>query len=541
MAVPGPVAGLEEELTCPICLGIFSNPVSLCCGHSFCRECIQEAYHSHQRCLQGPFHCPLCYTQADPTMELQPNHQLRSIAQRFLDAPAHQEEKEHEAECEEKGKSSDEQGKVILCDFCLQEPQPAVKTCLSCEASLCQAHLSRHSTKSPLKDHVLMEPCDAQFLAERRCPQHGKLLECYCKTDSVCICVLCCVTNIHKNHKIITLEEAFGQAQSVLPETLKTVKTYEAALNQSIAGLLKQEEEVKSKESLRSNRLESLFEDMHLQLDNKKQEILTALSRHKEQQLSRIQTQQQQHKGEKDAASHDVQELEALRDQKDLLLFVKAFAEIQARKRKPVPKKVGVKLPMPPIILNELTTDSSLRLFRQFLSDMQSLLEAPPVHEHLTASLCGIGGYASNSKVVFPPTRSPFQYGLSNVHSSMSHVQSDQSFSEGCHFWEVNTSNAKDWKLGIVCPSCESYLEMSHEYLSVFLGNTVITRKSFPTAIKVVRVELDCRRNRLSFYNASAVDGDPAASLRPIETISIPLSYPIHALFGLSGGSLTLL
>lgn len=124
-----------------------------------------------------------------------------------------------------------QQDGVILCDFCLQEPQPAVKTCMNCEASLCLLRWAWHSTKSPLKDHVLIEPCEAQVLAERRCPQHGRLLECYCVTGSVCICMLCCIASSHRDHEITTLEEAFGQAQGFFPETPEAVKTHKAVLN----------------------------------------------------------------------------------------------------------------------------------------------------------------------------------------------------------------------------------------------------------------------------------------------------------------------
>lgn len=169
------------ELTCAICLDTYLELVTLNCGHRICKDCIQEE--RPQDC------CPLCHTRADPK------------------------EERPEVQCEEKGESLGQQDGVILCDFCLQEPQPAVKTCMNCEASLCQAHLSKHSTKSSLKEHVLIEPCEAQVLAERRCPQHGKLLECYCVTDSVCICMLCCIISSHKDHKITTLEEAFGKAQ----------------------------------------------------------------------------------------------------------------------------------------------------------------------------------------------------------------------------------------------------------------------------------------------------------------------------------------
>ncbi|XP_074695140.1 E3 ubiquitin/ISG15 ligase TRIM25-like [Strix aluco] len=536
MAERGVVAGLKEELTCPICLSIYSNPVSLGCGHSFCKECIQEA-RSRRPSPQSPFSCPLCQARADPAAELQPNVQLRSIAQKFLDAPAQQEEEEREVQCEEKGESSGQEDEVILCDFCLQEPQPAAKTCLSCEASLCQAHLIKHNTKSPSKDHVLMEPCDSQVLAKRRCPQHGKLLECYCETDLVCICMLCCVMSSHKDHKITCLEEAFGRVQSVFSETLDKVKRHEAELKQSIENLLKKEEEVKTKEHLQKSRLESLFKEVYLQINDKKEEILKALRQNEEEQLSQIRSEIRKYKEMKDAVSRDIQELKALRDQKDHLLFIKTFAAIQAREPKPVPDADSVKLPVLPVILDESKTDITLRSLEQFLSSVQFLFIRLPVHEHLTFTVRSKYVVLSSCKEVTPSSASSSKAGACKA---LPHVVSDQKFSKGCHFWEVDTSNATCWKLGIICHTSECYLEMSHDYLHVVESQIIVTEE-LPTALKVVRLCLDCERNTLSFYDVSVKDGDPDVSLRFIETVSIPGTYPVRATFGVSDGSLNLL
>lgn len=44
---------LRQNLTCPVCQGIFSDPVLLPCTHSFCRTCLQ-------RSLQFNQSCPMC-------------------------------------------------------------------------------------------------------------------------------------------------------------------------------------------------------------------------------------------------------------------------------------------------------------------------------------------------------------------------------------------------------------------------------------------------------------------------------------------------
>uniref|UniRef100_A0A674JGQ8 RING-type domain-containing protein n=1 Tax=Terrapene triunguis TaxID=2587831 RepID=A0A674JGQ8_9SAUR len=45
---------LQDELTCPICLDYFKDPVSLDCDHNFCRACITQ-------CWGGiPVSCPQC-------------------------------------------------------------------------------------------------------------------------------------------------------------------------------------------------------------------------------------------------------------------------------------------------------------------------------------------------------------------------------------------------------------------------------------------------------------------------------------------------
>ncbi|XP_043543348.1 zinc-binding protein A33-like [Chiloscyllium plagiosum] len=57
MALAWAHVSFTEELQCPICLEVFTDPVILPCGHNFCRRCVQECW---QRQAPGLWWCPEC-------------------------------------------------------------------------------------------------------------------------------------------------------------------------------------------------------------------------------------------------------------------------------------------------------------------------------------------------------------------------------------------------------------------------------------------------------------------------------------------------
>ncbi|KAI2644515.1 E3 ubiquitin-protein ligase TRIM39 [Labeo rohita] len=61
----------EQELTCSICLDLFSEPVSMPCGHNFCQACIGGYWASTSVCT-----CPLCKRVFEERPELSINRRL---------------------------------------------------------------------------------------------------------------------------------------------------------------------------------------------------------------------------------------------------------------------------------------------------------------------------------------------------------------------------------------------------------------------------------------------------------------------------------
>lgn len=297
----------------------------------------------------------------------------------------------------------------------------------------------------------------------------------------------------------------------------------------------------KALERLHRNHLENSFNAICEHLERRKTKILEAISDIEGKQLSQIQPWIKEHKEMKDAVSSDVRELEALRDQKDPVLFIKGLAAIQARKREQVPNKDGVELAELLSIMDGSIKDTIQEFFQpyiQLILDTKPSVESSPTHEHLTFKSCQAHGLHIDDKVL---SVVELPYSLPVPHKEQFWVYSTRRFWNGQHFWEVITRNSLCWKVGVIDNSFQCYLEMSQRCLRVFLDKRQIKVQSLNTAIGMVRVELDCERNTVSFCDVSGKDYPGSSwSFVPIATVPIPASYPVYAVFSISHGSLSL-
>uniref|UniRef100_A0A8C5WFX4 Uncharacterized protein n=1 Tax=Leptobrachium leishanense TaxID=445787 RepID=A0A8C5WFX4_9ANUR len=83
-------ADLRDELTCSICLNIYTYPVTLPCGHSFCRTCIGDVLDTQEG--SGAYKCPECRAESQERPALVKNRKLRNIAENIRSTHPEQEE-----------------------------------------------------------------------------------------------------------------------------------------------------------------------------------------------------------------------------------------------------------------------------------------------------------------------------------------------------------------------------------------------------------------------------------------------------------------
>ncbi|KAK2898022.1 nuclear factor 7, ovary-like [Channa argus] len=110
----------SEDLTCSVCLTIFTDPVTLPCGHAFCRQCITDVLNTEAQ-------CPQCHTAVPAEGKCLPtSHILKSLAEKAKEAEKIQKKHGHDnAEVAELCPEHEEKLKL----FCITDQQLACIIC----------------------------------------------------------------------------------------------------------------------------------------------------------------------------------------------------------------------------------------------------------------------------------------------------------------------------------------------------------------------------------------------------------------------------
>lgn len=163
------------------------DPVTIPCGDTYCLECIKIYWDQYDH--MGVYSCPQCRATFTPRPVLRRNPpDVNQGPQRPLPELTPFPYMHRES----------------YCDFCVGRRNKAVKSCLMCLAYYCETHVKPHYESSTFKRHKLVD--ETGHLDRKICPQHEKGLELFCRSDQMCICVLCTVRE-HRSHNITSAEE----------------------------------------------------------------------------------------------------------------------------------------------------------------------------------------------------------------------------------------------------------------------------------------------------------------------------------------------
>eukprot|EP00058_Branchiostoma_floridae_P009027 XP_002594515.1 hypothetical protein BRAFLDRAFT_87711 [Branchiostoma floridae] len=321
---------LVEELTCPVCLDLYEQPILLPCAHSLCKRCADEVFAEALRTLhlepagqeRAPKHdqCPSCrheFQLPDVGVEgLRRNTTLQNIVDRYRES-----------------KSSSAVPKTVPCEMCDDEPpNDAVQTCLVCKISYCETCLPQfHPMKGALARHSLAEASSATPKV-LMCTEHAQeKVNMYCKTDGCLVCSLCKLVGKHKDHEVAAVSDTFQQKKE--------------SIGGRVAGLIQQNAEVecfmdKIQETM--TKAEKNCADIKERVDEFAQNLVAAILKRKDllkakvdaekdQKLRTLGQQLDQWTDTGTGISAAITEAEALLNEEDPIVFLQSCTSMEDR------------------------------------------------------------------------------------------------------------------------------------------------------------------------------------------------------------------
>nr|XP_043877813.1 E3 ubiquitin-protein ligase TRIM39-like [Solea senegalensis]XP_043877814.1 E3 ubiquitin-protein ligase TRIM39-like [Solea senegalensis] len=427
----------DVQFQCSVCRDVFSEPVSIPCGHSFCFTCITSHWDN-----SDVISCPKCQTVFEGCPELCENYFAKEMSEQIR--------------ARRQNGIMSLVGKTIYCDVCVERITKALKSCLVCLTSYCESHLEPHLRVPTLKIHKLIEP--VAMLENRMCERHLRLLELYCRNDQRPVCVLCTETD-HRGHDTVPVEQESRDKKA-------QIISIEGDVQQMIHDRRQKVEEIQhsvelSKENTKQDIRESMeiFSALVRCMERSKAELVDVIQRKQtaaEQRAARLIAELELEIAELEKKGSEMEELFHSEDHLHLLQRFPALSFLPSAKA------------CSDIIVHPHTC---LGIVRRTVAEtekqLQSALKKLSIQEHEK-----IQQYAADVHLD-PRTANPWlvlsedgrQVWDGDVEQSLVDIPErfdtapcvlgTQGFTTGRHYWEVDVGNKTAWDLGVAQESVD--------------------------------------------------------------------------------------
>ena len=229
MATSAGLQNLEEQLTCPVCIDIYTNPRTLPCLHSFCQECLEglpfrpceQAWRGGcgrrrdpqpQSPRQHFINCPTCRKPA--VLPIQEGvtsfpiafhlNSLKETYKLLLQQPKPSEE-------------SLSQSQAVVCGDCNAAFSDVFVFCQECDKYLCKRCVATH--KEITSQKMVMADDEESML----CFQHNKPLDVFCETCQILVCRDCTI-RCHRNCDHDAISDSHHKHRQRLNKLLKDLE-----------------------------------------------------------------------------------------------------------------------------------------------------------------------------------------------------------------------------------------------------------------------------------------------------------------------------